>query len=399
MLINLTVKQLSSVTDSKKETSDMALKLLLRYFIISACIFLISFAGSFISKHDKLPGSGVNLLPDNDDDKPAEQVYKNIQVLKGMPKKDLHMVMHFMRASLGVNCGFCHVHSEQSGEWYWDSDDKEEKVTARKMITMVLGINRDYFEGFNAVSCFTCHQGKTNISRMPALPQMPGTFKEFERDTTLPTAQAIFDNYNKALGDIETYKYTKSRYSKGTLTMFNGKTADIEIYQQAPNKFLQILKTAEGTTTRGFDGTNGWIKDSKGTFELDGYMLEETKSFADFIGDMDLYTRYSKLQVFNKDTVNGRVAYMVRAVIDDNRNERLYFDVNSGLLLRRKIFVKSIIGNIPQQIDYSDYRNVNDVMIPFSVHYSYVDPFMEADRKYTEVKLSVPLDNIQFTKP
>jgi hypothetical protein len=377
----------------------MPLKLLFRYLVISICVFLISFAGSFINKYDKTSGAGAELLPDGDDDKPAEQVYKNIQVLKGMPKKDLHMVMHFMRASLGVNCSFCHVHNEQTNEWDFANDDKEEKKRAREMITMVMGINRDYFEGFNAVSCFTCHQGHTNISRIPPLPQKPGAFKEFEKDTTLPSAQTVFDNYNKALGDIETFKYAKSRYSKGTITGFNGKSSDLEIYQAAPNKFLQIVKTPEATTTRGFDGTEGWIKDSKGIWDLNDYFLTETKSYADFIGDLDLYTRYSKLQVFSRDTLDGKTVYVVRAVIDDNRNERLYFDVSSGFLLRRKIFAKSIIGFIPEQIDYSDYRNVNNVMLPFVIRYSYVDPYAEIERRYTEVKLNVALDNISFTRP
>jgi hypothetical protein len=374
----------------------MNFRLLFKYVIISICIFIVSFAGSWIFEKNN-PVS--NHLPDNDDDKPAELVFKNIQVLKGMPAKDLHMVMHFMRASLGVRCSFCHVHDDKTNKWIWESDDKEEKGTARKMINMVKGINTEFFEGNNAVSCITCHNGHTNITRTPPLPQVnPAPGKE-GRDTTLPTAESVIDSYNKSLGDVSKIKKASSRYSKGTLTASNGKVFDIDIYQQPSNKYFQSVKTPDGTDMMGFDGVTGWEKGPRGSEELDGYELANIKNYADFIGDFDLSGRYSKMQVIGKDTVNGKTAYVVRASVDSLKSERLYFDTDSGLLLRRKIFNLSIIGNIPQQTDYSDYRQVDGLMISFTVHYSYLDPFIETERKYSEIKLNVPLDGISFSKP
>src|SRR5262245_61767410 len=54
------------------------------------------------------------------EDKPVEQVNKNILVLKGMPSSQLLPVMHFMRTSLGVRCDYCHV---AENDKYW-MDDK-----------------------------------------------------------------------------------------------------------------------------------------------------------------------------------------------------------------------------------------------------------------------------------
>jgi photosynthetic reaction center cytochrome c subunit len=70
------------------------------------------------------------------------------------------MNMGFGR-SLGVSCGFCHVPGK------WDLDDKEEKNTARLMVTMVGTINRDYISKVPVdsgapppmVNCMTCHRG------------------------------------------------------------------------------------------------------------------------------------------------------------------------------------------------------------------------------------------------
>jgi hypothetical protein len=87
--------------------------------------------------------------------KPAEEVYKNIQVFKGVPAPQLMEAMHSFTHSLGVKCDFCHV------EHAFDKDDKQEKQTARKMILMARGINKDNFGGERRVTCWTCHRGAT----------------------------------------------------------------------------------------------------------------------------------------------------------------------------------------------------------------------------------------------
>src|SRR5207237_10904653 len=72
------------------------------------------------------------------EDKPAEQVFKNIQVLKGVPAGRLLSIMErgYTR-SLGVRCDFCHVVGE------WDKDDKEMKQAARDMVRMNAVINAE----------------------------------------------------------------------------------------------------------------------------------------------------------------------------------------------------------------------------------------------------------------
>ncbi len=85
----------------------------------------------------------------------AEEVFKNIQAFKGMPAPELMNAMRSFTRSLGVRCDFCHV------EGAFDKDDKEEKQTARKMILMARGINKDNFEGHMRVTCWTCHRGST----------------------------------------------------------------------------------------------------------------------------------------------------------------------------------------------------------------------------------------------
>src|SRR3954452_21033482 len=101
-------------------------------------------------------------------DKPTEQVQKNIKVLTGMPQSQLIPVMNYFSASLGRRCNFCHVNN--GGQWDYASDAKPEKNQAREMIKLVLDINKNYFKGNLEVSCYTCHRGVNHPLSVPTLP-------------------------------------------------------------------------------------------------------------------------------------------------------------------------------------------------------------------------------------
>ena len=93
--------------------------------------------------------------------KPAEEVYKNIQVLKGVPAARVPNVMAFFGKCLGVDCSQCHVPNE------FEKDDKPAKQTARRMRTMVHQMNDNTFSGKGLVSCWTCHRGNIKPESFP----------------------------------------------------------------------------------------------------------------------------------------------------------------------------------------------------------------------------------------
>ncbi|MCU1277855.1 MAG: hypothetical protein JWM53_1401, partial [bacterium] len=92
--------------------------------------------------------------------KTAEQQFKNIQVLKGMPASQLNATMDVMSGALGVECNHCHVMGGPGQAPAMEKDDKGAKRTARKMVTMMQKINKDFFGGELAVTCATCHNGR-----------------------------------------------------------------------------------------------------------------------------------------------------------------------------------------------------------------------------------------------
>ena len=91
---------------------------------------------------------------------PAEQVFKNIELFKGMPAGRVLRIMEMaFSPALGVTCDFCHV------EGKWESDDKDKKTIARKMWRMQRELSeqiREIVDRENAaVNCTTCHRGMT----------------------------------------------------------------------------------------------------------------------------------------------------------------------------------------------------------------------------------------------
>ena len=86
----------------------------------------------------------------------------------GLPQSQLIPVMNYFAATMGRRCNFCHVNN--GGQWDYASDEKQEKLTAREMIKMVLDLNKASFKGNLEVSCYTCHRGADHPASIPVLP-------------------------------------------------------------------------------------------------------------------------------------------------------------------------------------------------------------------------------------
>lgn len=89
--------------------------------------------------------------------KTSEQVYRNIQVLKGIPASDVYTIMVSFNAALGVTCDYCHV----APVYYKDS--KKPKQEARRMILLQAAINQEHFNGQERVTCYSCHRGTPQV--------------------------------------------------------------------------------------------------------------------------------------------------------------------------------------------------------------------------------------------
>jgi hypothetical protein len=295
----------------------------------------------------------------------AEQAYKNIQVLKGAPADQLIPAMQFMAASLGVQCDFCHVENA------FEKDDKQTKQTARKMIQMLLVINKDNFQGQKKVTCYACHRGVHRpvasplISEEPAQPAPEENVGRSESSATnLPSVDTIVEKYLQAMG--ATSSATKSiRLQQGSLTIGTAQFP-VEVLTKGPAKRVTTIHFPGGDSVTGFNEQVGWLttpgRDTHQMTraELDGAQMESSFQFG-----MDLRQMFQKLQVQQEDTINNRPTVLVLGMRGDYPPAQLYFDRESGLLVRLLRYVDTPLGLNPTQIDYADYREDGGRKVPF----------------------------------
>src|SRR5580692_161334 len=134
----------------------------------------------------------------------AEEVFKNVQVLKGIPVDDFLNTMGIMCAALSFDCADCHS-GAGTDTVKWEVDTPK-KLMARRMTTMVAAINRDHFGGRQVVTCWTCHRGRDVPVVVPAIDAVYGT-PLLEPDYLItrpfpgePSPDEILDKYLQALG-------------------------------------------------------------------------------------------------------------------------------------------------------------------------------------------------------
>ena len=388
-------------------------------------------AGKQTDGHAIIANSAAN---SPQDDKPAEQVNKNIQALKGLPNSQLLTVMHFMRTSLGVRCDYCHV--AENGK-YW-MDDKPPKQIARRMIAMVSEINKANFGGQPLVTCNTCHRGQTKPVAVPAIGQ--GAFGNTTREEPgtkapdpLPTIDQVLGRYYQAIGGQTAAQKITTRVIKlswlrpklvngGTpnaAMIARGETWAMEIYQKAPNKYLAVITSPNGIIYQGFNGTTGWVKTVQGQREMNTAELARVARQADLLGDFALRKQYSQMSVTGREKIDDREVYVVEALgaqkslpapsstprpaaglSQTHRTEKLFFDIQSGLLIRRTVLTPTALGLDPEQTDFKDYTDVDGVKLPFITIVSYLDDsHLGTTKKYIEVKQNVPIDDSKFEAP
>jgi photosynthetic reaction center cytochrome c subunit len=341
--------------------------------------------------------------------KTADQQYKNIQVLKGMPVDQFNLSMHAISAELGVECGYCHVGHGN----LFPLDDKPAKNTARKMMQMVMDINKNNFGGRTVVTCYTCHQGHPDPVGTITLP-LPTFIETFDEPgpPVAPTADQILAKYIQALGGEQAIRKVTSRLITATMEIPSGPggttpvPSQVEQYRKAPNLTLNINHTPTYTVSDGFDGTTAWTQDMNGVVSDVAFALDQgrIKRGADFYETLNLKQQYARMVVLGVERVNDREVYAVNGVPQGDSVERLYFDMQTGLLLRKITILPTPFGNIPFQVDYDNYRDTGSgVKYPFLIHMIPTTPRSEAQTQTTilvqKVHDNLDIDDAKFAKP
>ena len=326
--------------------------------------------------------------------KTAGEVYKNIVQLKGMPTDQLMPAMQFMSSSLGVECAFCHVAGKM------EADDKGAKKTTREMIAMQAAINKDSFRGQLQVTCFSCHRGAQRPvstppvleSDAPARPATPAT--PAAPGAAAVTADQILEKYVAALGGADAIRKVSSRVMTGTVLAGGGETP-IELFTKAPNKRVSI---SSGTSFTAFDGTAGWMGSTgRPAREMSATEADAAGLDAEFSLALRLKEIFPQLRRGRPETIGGVECETLTGTRPGRPPVRLYFDRNSGLLVRMVRYADSPVGRNATEIDYADYREMDGVKSPF--RWTLSRPNGRFTIQVKEAKNNVAIEDAKFAKP
>jgi len=337
----------------------------------------------------------------------SEAAFKNIQVLKGIPVDEFMGTMGLFSAALSVCCGDCHT-GAGTDHPQWDADPPR-KITARRMVQMVNAINRDNFKGVQVVTCWTCHRGAQNPSTTPPIDSIYSTPVFAPPDilpaappatSGTPPADQILDKYIQALGGAGNLSKLTSYTAKGTSQLFGETKADpVEIYAKGPNQLATLVHQREGDLARTFDGRDAWVMlplTVVGEYPLTASAREGGKLDAEMAFPGNIKTFFNNWKVSYPTTLDGKDVYVVQGT-GAGLVATFYFDKQTGLLTRFVRYAGSAMGRVPTQIDYSDYRRVAGVMMPFKYTFGWVSG--REEYAITEVQPNVPVDAAKFAKP
>ncbi len=340
----------------------------------------------------------------------AEDVFKNIQVLKGIPVNQFMETMGFFSAALGYNCTNCHG-NEVLGNWDRYADDIPVKQTARRMIQVVNTINKNLFQGREAVTCYTCHRGSPTPKVVPSLmeqyseppPDDPNEVEISGRAFKGPTVDAILDRYIQALGGADRLAALKSYAGSGRYEGFDSyhTKVTVDLYATATGEHTVIAHTQNGESVTAYDGRNAWIMGPDKPVsvlelvpggDLDGVKLDSILAFPGGLKQALTAWRTG----FPTTSIDDRPVQVVQAMLNGTR-VKLFFDKETGLLTRAVRYSKTIVGPVPVETDFSEYRAVAGVKLPFQWKLTWTGG--QSTYILDDVKPNVAIDPAKFGRP
>ena len=314
----------------------------------------------------------------------AGQRFKNIKVLNDLPADQLGEVMNIFAASLGGDCKKCHVSNDKD----FEKDDNRSKNTARAMIHMVFDINKNNFKGQTQVSCNTCHNGRENPRSVPSLEAPVPAPERPKQPEVKPTIDQILANYAAAVKGKG--KMVSSRLIQATRLEGNGKS-EPETIEQSQGKIRVKVIYPETPVTATYDGTKVTTVTKTGEIQIQADQAEQIKREAMLFANPDLKSVYAKLDYRFLDRLNDREVYLVLGTTADNQRDRLFFDKETGLLVRRVSVTATMLGAFPFQYDYSDYKDYGgSVKLPATV--AFAMPNQRWTRKIVKVQNNAKIE-------
>jgi photosynthetic reaction center cytochrome c subunit len=339
----------------------------------------------------------------------VDDVFKNVQALKGISVDDFILTMGIMCAAVGSDCVGCHpAAGTDKVDWAFDTPRKR---TARRMVQMVQAINKDNFGGRQVVTCWTCHRGRDRPVTTPTLDTVYGEpTLEFDDVLTpskgVPTVDELLGKYLQAIGGEANVARVRSFVATGKSVGYRGFGGGgvVELSVQSPDKRATHINFPEypdrGVSVRTYDGRTGWIATPLAVvpkYELAGSERDGARLDAMLALPSQIKTALTDLRVGPPTTIDDKDVNVLQGNGPNGTLATLYFDDKTNLLVRMIRHGRSPIGRVPTQVDYSDYRDVGGIKFPYRWTFAWLDG--RDNFEFTDVKVNVPIDAAKFGEP
>ena len=334
----------------------------------------------------------------------SQDFFKNVQILRGIPVDEFMDTMGMFAASLGFDCASCHAEGITSDRASF-AETTPSIQKARQMILMMNAINNTNFGGEQRVSCFTCHRGQIKPQFVPSLALQYAELIEDPNAMTVfsdgrSTAAAVLDKYVQALGGAAKLGSLTSFVATGMYTGFNtgGAAVPIEIFAKAPDQRAQIIRVPDGEGVKVYDGRSGWVAEGwrpMPLMTLTGGNLAGAKIEAIMSFPAGIRGAFTQWQV-SSATIDDRQVRVLQGSSPGTLPVNFYFD-DSGLLVRLVRWSKVAVGTLPTQIDYSDYREVVGVKMPFRTVLTWTDG--QSTIELSQIMPNVQIEPARFSTP
>ena len=363
-------------------------------FVCGASLALVGLLGA-VTLRAQNPSPGTQT---------TDTVFKNVQLLKGIPVDTFFDAMGMFANAMGNDCTFCHSPKAALDRTAFAVATPRIQ-RARQMMVMVNTINKVYFNGQPRVTCFTCHHGNQSPRSDPNFalqygPPIPDPIaRDFPTDATIQVNQ-VFDKHLQAIGGAAALAKLTSFVAKGTYEGFDTafEKVPVELFAKAPNQFTTVVRMESGESRRVYNGTAGWLSGPDTAIpvinltegNLDRARLESLVAFP--VGLKNAFPQWRAGR-----TADDEHEYIVLQASENGQPvANLYFD-EAGMLSRLVRFTLTPVGFVPTQIDYSDYRDVAGVKMAFKKVVS--QTFMRITVELADVQPNATIDAARFAQP
>ena len=341
----------------------------------------------------------------------AEAVFKNIQVLKGIPVDEFMDTMGMFAAATTKDCTGCHSIDILSGSRDAFAVTTPMIQRARQMVVMMNALNRTYFGGQKRVTCYTCHTATPVPGRVPNLSiqygtppaENPNALEFIALPELANQVDQIFAKYIQALGGAQRLAGVTSFVASGTYAGWDTSHVEVpvDIFARAPDQLRTVVHRKEGENIWVFDGRNAWfagVDAAAPNFTLTytgGNLAGARVEALVMVAPAAIQKAFGRWQV-SEALVDDKPVTVLQGTNDGQTPVNLYFD-ESGLLVRLVRWNDTAVGPVPTQYDFSDYREVGGVRRPFR----WVKTWTNNRAVFTlkDVRPNAPVDAARFARP